>query len=66
MGQSGARPPTEYGPWERGNTGRWGRTVTTWVESFLIPGEWMPVVDWEDHPDEDSFQKRVERGDIEL
>jgi hypothetical protein len=52
MGQSGDRPQDEYGPWERGNMGQVGRTVTKWVPSLLFPDGWMPVVDWEPHPDE--------------
>lgn len=44
----GERPPTEYGPWMRGNAGNVGRTVTTWHPSLLIPGKWTPMVDWQD------------------
>jgi hypothetical protein len=44
------RPPTEYGPWERGNTGQVGRTVTTWHRSFFDDNEWVPVVNWEPAP----------------
>lgn len=47
------RPPVEYGEWTRGNAGQVGRTVTRWYWC-----EWanvfMPVVDWEPHPDEVS------------
>lgn len=48
MGQ----PETEYGEWTRGNMGRVGRCVTTYIPSGILPGEWMPVVSWEEHPDE--------------
>lgn len=47
---SDERPPTEYGEWVRGNAGQVGRCVTAWVPSSF--GGWMPVVDWEPHPDE--------------
>lgn len=50
-----SQPPTEYGPWVRGNTGEIGRVVTTYVPTDPLPalpaGSWMPVADWEAHPD---------------
>jgi hypothetical protein len=51
---AGERPPTEYGEWTRGNAGQVGRLVVTYVENVLAPGEWLPVGDWEPHPDEPS------------
>lgn len=48
-----AEPPaTKYGEWTRGNMGRVGRCVTNYVESTLIPGSWIPMITWEEHPDE--------------
>jgi hypothetical protein len=44
------KPEDEYGEWTRGNAGQVGRTVTRWYQG--ITGEWMPIVDWETHPDE--------------
>lgn len=46
------QPEDEYGEWTRGNAGEVGRTVTRWVRSLLLPGGWMPVVEWETHPDD--------------
>lgn len=45
------RPEPEYGEYIRGNVGQVGRTVTTWHKS-LVAGEWIPMVNWEPHPDE--------------
>ena len=48
-----AEPPaTKYGEWTRGNMGRVGRCVTSYVESLMVPGSFIPVVSWEEHPDE--------------
>lgn len=52
MSATRERPEPEYGPWVIGNTGQLGRTVTTWHPWIVAPGEWMPVVGWERHPDE--------------
>lgn len=49
---NGERPETEYGPYQRGNVGQVGRLVTAYTPSILFPGEWMPLVTWEPHPDE--------------
>jgi hypothetical protein len=53
-GMEDGRPEPEYGEWGRGNAGQVGRCVTVWVESLILPGTWMPVVEWEPHPDEVS------------
>ena len=52
VAQTNAKPPVEYGEWTRGNAGQVGRTVTTWHPSLMAPGEWIPTVAWEPHPDE--------------
>ena len=45
------QPPDEYGEYTRGNVGKVGRTMTKWWWSELA-NDWMPIVTWEDHPDE--------------
>jgi hypothetical protein len=50
------KPPDEYGEWTRGNAGQVGRTVTTYIRA-IVGGGWIPVVDWEPHPDETASGK---------
>lgn len=47
------KPEIEYGEWTRGNAGQVGRTVTDFYWSDIL-GEWLPVVDWQPHPDEEG------------
>lgn len=45
-------PATKYGNWTRGNMGRVGRCVTSYTESLMVPGTFIPIITWEEHPDE--------------
>lgn len=51
------KPANEYGEWTRGNVGQVGRCVTVYCESLFAPGEWIPMVAWEPHPDEPNDHK---------